>query len=124
MTGLLGFRTTSYGSLQQQHHQMPSNGPPQNFILLRKHPRMSLSASRDKERFLPFLFRHLSQRNIAMLIFVLTTFAFCITGFFTINRGFSSPCFPLTQLFFTTCLLSHSFFTLFVFVITHCCYNS
>lgn len=87
--GSLGLRTGSYGSLQQQ--QMPNVGlQAQNFIVVRKPPRMSLSGSREKERFLPFIFRHLARRNIAMLILVITAFAFCMTGFFTVNREESS----------------------------------
>lgn len=85
--GSLGFRTGSYGSLQKQ--QTPNGGlRAQNYILLRKPSRMSLSGSRDKERFLPYIFRHFARRRIAMVILVITAIAFCMSVFFIVSKGF------------------------------------
>ncbi|XP_073007037.1 probable hexosyltransferase MUCI70 [Typha latifolia] len=62
MTGKsLGLRSGSYGSLQHQQRQqlrnfvaLPIHSPP---LYLRKHPKMLLSGSREKERFLHWIFR-------------------------------------------------------------------
>lgn len=81
MTGVsLDSRTQSYGS--------PQNGSlqTQNGFIVRKPSRMSLSGSREKDKFLPFLCRYLSRKKVVMLIlgsFALMAF---LTGFFTVNR--------------------------------------
>ncbi|CAH9108033.1 unnamed protein product [Cuscuta epithymum] len=84
MTGVsLGVRTGSYGSLQQAQNEMLHT---QNFFILRKTPKMSLSGSREKERFLPYICRILLRRQVGMLILV--TFALLVftTGFLTVNK--------------------------------------
>lgn len=83
--GSLGLRTGSYGSLPQQQ---TTNGVvrAQNFIVVRKPAKLSLSGSREKERLMPYILRHLVRRNVIMVILLITAFAFCMTGFFKVNR--------------------------------------
>lgn len=90
--GSLGLRTGSYGSLPQQQ---TTNGVvrAQNFIVVRKPAKLSLSGSREKERLMPYILRHLVRRNVIMVILLITAFAFCMTGFFKVNRGLFYSCF-------------------------------
>ncbi|KAK1367094.1 hypothetical protein POM88_042655 [Heracleum sosnowskyi] len=87
MTGVsLGLRTGSYGSLLQQQG---TNGVvrAQNFIVVRKPAKMSLSGSREKEMVIPYVLRQLFRRNVVMVILLITALAFCMTGFFKVNRA-------------------------------------
>ncbi|WOH02982.1 hypothetical protein DCAR_0522372 [Daucus carota subsp. sativus] len=83
--GPLGLRTGSYGSLPQQQ---TTNGVArgQNFIVVRKPAKMSLSGSREKERLFSYILRQLVRRNVVMVILLITAFAFCMTGFFKVNK--------------------------------------
>ncbi|KAK9049034.1 hypothetical protein SSX86_031998 [Deinandra increscens subsp. villosa] len=84
MTGVsLDLRTQSYGSPQQ-----PQNGSvqTQNGFTVRKPSRMSLSGSREKDKFLPFLCRYLSRKKIVMMILVSFALMAFLSGFFTANR--------------------------------------
>uniref|UniRef100_A0A5B7BDK8 TOD1/MUCI70 glycosyltransferase-like domain-containing protein n=1 Tax=Davidia involucrata TaxID=16924 RepID=A0A5B7BDK8_DAVIN len=82
--GSLGLRTGSYGSLQQQ----AQNGvlQTQNLFALRKPSKMSLSGSREKERFLPLICRYLGRRKVGMLILAAFALLAFMTGFFTVNK--------------------------------------
>lgn len=90
--GPLGLRTGSYGSLPQQQ---TTNGVArgQNFIVVRKPAKMSLSGSREKERLFSYILRQLVRRNVVMVILLITAFAFCMTGFFKVNKGLYYSCF-------------------------------
>lgn len=90
--GSLGLRTGSYGSLLQQQS---TNGlvRAKNFIVVRKPAKMSLSGSREKEKLFPYILRHLVRRNVVMVILLITAFAFCMTGFFKVNKGLCYCCF-------------------------------
>lgn len=84
MTGVsLDLRIQSYGSPQQ-----PQNGSlqTQNGFIVRKSSRMSLSGSREKDKFLPFLCRYLSRKKVVMLILVSFALMAFLTSFFTTNR--------------------------------------
>ena len=85
MTGLsLDIRTQSYASPQQ-----PQNGSlqTQNGFIVRKSSRMSLSGSREKDRFLTFLCRYLSRKKVVMMILMSFALMAFLSGFFTSNRG-------------------------------------
>ncbi|GAB4846425.1 hypothetical protein Ancab_025430 [Ancistrocladus abbreviatus] len=87
MTGKsLGFRTGSYGSLQQQQ----SNGVLQNHatsLLVRKNSKLLLSNYREKERLLPYLCRCLCRMRVGMaILFSFAVLAF-LWGFFTVNKA-------------------------------------
>lgn len=87
MTGVsLDLRTQSYGSPQQQQ---PQNGSlqTQNGFTARKPSRVSLSGSREKDKFLPFLCRYLSRKKIVMMILASFALMAFLSGFFTANRG-------------------------------------
>lgn len=83
--GSLGLRTGSYGSLQQQ----AQNGGLQahNLFISRKPSKLSLSGTREKERFVCCLFRHLGRRKVGMLILVSFALLAFMAGFFSVNRG-------------------------------------
>ncbi|KAL8205490.1 hypothetical protein R6Q57_009041 [Mikania cordata] len=84
MTGVsLDLRTQGYGSPQQ-----PQNGSlqTQNGFAARKPSRMSLSGSREKDKFLPFLCRYLSRKKTVMMILVSIALMAFLSGFFTVNR--------------------------------------
>ncbi|XP_068639185.1 probable hexosyltransferase MUCI70 [Aristolochia californica] len=66
--GSLGLRTGSYGSLQQQL-QNPAVLPIQT-LPTRKLPKMLISSSREKERFLPRLCKIAGRRKVGMLLVV------------------------------------------------------
>ncbi|KAK2968449.1 hypothetical protein RJ640_004455 [Escallonia rubra] len=78
--GSLGLRTGSYGSLQQQ----VQNGglQSQHLFVVRKPSKMSLSGSREKERYL-------CRRKVGMLILVLFALLAFMAGFFTVNKDTS-----------------------------------
>lgn len=84
MTGVsLDLRTQSYGSPQQVQNGSLQT---QNGFIARKASRMSLTGSREKDKFLPFLCRYLSRKKVVMIIlgsFALLAF---LSGFFTANR--------------------------------------
>ncbi|KAF5780893.1 putative ceramidase [Helianthus annuus] len=88
MTGVpLDLRPQSYGSPQQ-----PQNGSLQTqngFATARKPSRMSLSGSREKDKFLPFLCRYLSRKKIVMMILGLFALMAFLSGFFNANRDVS-----------------------------------
>ncbi|KAK1367097.1 hypothetical protein POM88_042658 [Heracleum sosnowskyi] len=97
MTGVsLGLRTGSYGSFLRQQG---TNGVvcAQNFIVVRKPAKMSLSGSREKERVIPYVLRQLFRRNVVMVILLITAFAFCMTGFFKVNRACPVCYLPVEQ---------------------------
>lgn len=85
--GSLGVRTGSYGSLPQAQNGMLHS---QHAFVLRKPPKMSLSGSREKERFLPYIGRFVLRRQVGMVI--LLTFALLVftAGFVTVNKGLHS----------------------------------
>lgn len=88
MTGLsLDIRTQSYASPQQ-----PQNGSlqTQNGFIVRKSSRMSLSGSREKDRFLTFLCRFLSRKKVVMMILMSFALMAFLSGFFTSNREAAS----------------------------------
>ncbi|MFS7984447.1 hypothetical protein Hanom_Chr11g00986561 [Helianthus anomalus] len=88
MTGVpLDLRPQSYGSPQQ-----PQNGSLQTqngFATARKPSRMSLTGSREKDKFLPFLCRYLSRKKIVMMILGLFALMAFLSGFFNANRDVS-----------------------------------
>nr|GLL22668.1 uncharacterized protein LOC109188334 [Ipomoea trifida] len=81
--GSLGVRTGSYGSLPQAQNGVLHA---QHGFVLRKPPKMSLSGSREKERFLPYICRLVLRRQVGMVILI--TFALLVftTGFLTVNK--------------------------------------
>ncbi|CAK9138230.1 unnamed protein product [Ilex paraguariensis] len=94
MTGAsLGLRTPSYGSLQQQGQNGGGLLQTQNSFVLRKPPKISLSGSREKERFLPRIFRYLGRRKVGMLFLVIFALMAFLSGFFTVNKEDASMVF-------------------------------
>lgn len=82
MTGVsLGIRTGSCGSLQNAVLQT------QNSFSIRKPSRVSLSGSREKERFLPFICRHVGRKKVGMLILVVFALLVFLPGFIAVNKG-------------------------------------
>ncbi|KAA8523905.1 hypothetical protein F0562_010328 [Nyssa sinensis] len=82
--GSLGLRTASYGSLQP--HAQNGVLQTQNSFILRKTSKMSLSGSREKERFLPLICRYLGRRKVGMLILAAFALLAFMIGFFTANK--------------------------------------
>lgn len=81
MTGVsLGIRISSYGSLQNAVVQT------KNPFTIRKPSRVSLSGTREKERVLSCIFRHLSRRKVGMLILVVFALLIFLTGFIAVNK--------------------------------------
>ncbi|KAI8552563.1 hypothetical protein RHMOL_Rhmol06G0276500 [Rhododendron molle] len=81
--GSLGLRTGSYGSLH-----LGQNGvlQTQNSFIVRKPSRMSLSGSREKERFLHLIWRYLGRRKVGMLILAVFALLAFLTGFITVHK--------------------------------------
>ncbi|KAF5823419.1 hypothetical protein HanRHA438_Chr01g0039171 [Helianthus annuus] len=83
----LDLRPQSYGSPQQ-----PQNGSlkTQNgFATARKPSRMSLTGSRENDKFLPFLCRYLNRKKIVMMILGLFALMAFLSAFFNANRDVS-----------------------------------
>lgn len=86
MTGKsLGFRTGSYGSLQLQQ----ANSVLQNHavsIIARKSSKVQISNHREKERFIPCIFRYLCRRKVGMMILVGCAILAFFSSFFSVNK--------------------------------------
>ncbi|XP_071697845.1 probable hexosyltransferase MUCI70 [Rutidosis leptorrhynchoides] len=112
MTGVsLDFRTQSYGSPQQVQNGSLQT---QNGFIVRKASRMSLTGSREKDKFLPFLCRYLTRKKVLMMIlgsFALLAF---VSGFFSANREETSDRMifnPLNEAYNTSLQFSSKFGT-------------
>lgn len=81
MSGVsLGGRTVSNGSLPNAVLQT------QNSFHIRKPSRVSLSSSREKERFLPCICRHLGRRKVGMLILIVFAVLIFLSGFIAVTK--------------------------------------
>lgn len=94
--GSLGLRTGSYGSLHQGQNGVLQT---QNSFIVRKPSRMTLSGSREKERFLHLIWRYLGRRKVGMLILAVFALLAFLTGFITVNKGLLPYCFRLRSSF-------------------------
>lgn len=87
MTGWsLGLRTVSDGSLQQlaQNGVLYSHS---NSFVSRKGSKISLSTYREKEKFLPSIFRFLVRKQVGMLILAAFALLAFLTAFWMVNKG-------------------------------------
>ncbi|CDP05921.1 unnamed protein product [Coffea canephora] len=82
-----GLRSLSFGSLQL--HSQNGGLQSQNSSTLRKTSR-TLSGSREKERYLPFIFKYLGRRKVIMLILVIIAILALTTGFLTASKEAAS----------------------------------
>lgn len=89
MTGRsLGLRLSgSFGSLQQlaQNGGLHSSNP----YLPRRSSKTSLIVSREKERLFSCTFRYFSRKKVGMLILAAFALLAFLTGFFTVNKGWT-----------------------------------
>ncbi|KAL3508679.1 hypothetical protein ACH5RR_028080 [Cinchona calisaya] len=88
MSGVsLGLRSSSLGSLQQ--HAQDGGLQSQSSFTIRKTSR-PLSGSREKEKYLFFIFKYFGRRKVIMLILVIIAILALATGFFTASREVAS----------------------------------
>ncbi|KMZ76199.1 hypothetical protein ZOSMA_105G00260 [Zostera marina] len=88
--GALGLRTGSYGSLQnpvlqQQNCNGVSVSVQSSPVVIRKIQKMSVSGSREKERFLPWISKLVGRKNVGMLVLAIIS----IVALLTILSAFS-----------------------------------
>ncbi|XVF70202.1 hypothetical protein PTKIN_Ptkin11bG0142100 [Pterospermum kingtungense] len=92
--GSLGLRTGSYGSLQNTNGVIAGGGGllHSKSIIIRKNSTKMLSASREKERSLPFVWcRYLGRRKVSMLLLVAFALLVFVLGSFVVNKESTSP---------------------------------
>ena len=106
-----GLRSLSFGSLQL--HSQNGGLQSQNSSTLRKTSR-TLSGSREKERYLPFIFKYLGRRKVIMLILVIIAILALTTGFLTASKGLLCFHCLFMSLFFCTvaCRLCGRYFVI------------
>ncbi|KAL5572958.1 hypothetical protein UlMin_022555 [Ulmus minor] len=81
--GSLGFRTGSYGTLQQQNGFTNTQPIP---VLLRKPSKLLLSSGREKEKVRSFGCRFFCRRKVAMLLLVLLALLIFVFGSLLLNK--------------------------------------
>lgn len=92
--GSLGLRTGSYGSLQNTNSVIAGGGGllHSKSFTIRKSSIKMLSASREKERSLPFVWcRYLGRRKVSMLLLIAFALLVFVLGSFVLNKESTSP---------------------------------
>ncbi|XVF18836.1 hypothetical protein REPUB_Repub11eG0057100 [Reevesia pubescens] len=93
--GSLGLRTASYGSLPNINGVIAGGGGllhSKSSSLVRKSSSKMLSGSREKERFLPYVWcRYLVRRKVSMLLLVAFALLVFVLGSFVVNKESTSP---------------------------------